>query len=188
MSEQTDTIGEEAAIPPLNEAPIGASLGALAATLSSIGTFSIGILMMLIVADVIGRNFLNAPITGVSEIAGRAVVAIVFLQVSAAIMQRRLTRADFLIRRIGDRSPRAMAVLEILFNLTGAVVFALILWASWPSAVEAWSTSEFFGVQGVFTVPTFPFRAITVIGSGVAVLACCYQAALHGGVLLGTSR
>ena len=188
MSEQTDTVGEEPALPTFTEAPVGAALGALAAILSSIGTFSIGILMLLIVADVIGRNFLNSPITGVAEIAGRAVVAIVFLQVSAAIMQRRLTRADFLIRRIGDHSPRAVAVLEILFTLTGAVVFALFLWASWPSAVEAWNTSEFFGVQGVFTVPTFPFRAITVIGSGVAALACLYQAVLHGRILRGTTR
>ena len=34
----------------------------------------------------------------------------------------------------------------------------------------------------------FTSADVVVIGSGVAVLACCYQAVLHGRVLLGTSR
>lgn len=164
--------------PPLrlSEAPVGAVLNGVATLLSSIGTLWIALLMLLIVADVIGRNFLNAPITGVSEIAGRSVVAIVFLQVSAAIMQGRLTRADFLIRRIDRISPRSVHLLEIAFTLAGAVVFALIVHASWPKALTAWNSNEFFGVQGVFTIPTYPFRAITLIGAGVAVLACLYRA------------
>jgi hypothetical protein len=32
-------------------------------------------------------------------------------------------------------------------------------------------------VQGVFTIPTFPFRAITIIGAGLACLTCLYRAA-----------
>jgi len=132
-------------------------------------------LMLLIVGDVIGRNLLDLPITGVSEIAARTVVAIVFLQVPAAILQRRLTRADFLLRRIGQSSTSAVALLEILFCLTGAVVFALIVWASWPKFASAWTTSEFFGVQGVWTIPTWPFRAITVLGAAMATLAALYR-------------
>lgn len=164
-------------VPPFSEAPVGASLGAVAALLSSVGILWIGALMALIVADVLGRNFLDAPITGVAEIAARSVVAIVFLQVAAAILQRRLTRADFLVRRLRSASGRAVALLEAAFALSGALVFALVLWASWPSMVDAWRNSEFFGVQGVFTIPTFPFRAITVLGSGVAVLAALYRVA-----------
>mgnify|MGYP002152415905 CR=1 FL=1 len=48
-------------------------LAGIAAIMSSIGTIGIGALMGLVVADVVGRNFLDAPITGVSEIAARAV-------------------------------------------------------------------------------------------------------------------
>lgn len=175
MAEPDDTVADDTAILPFAQAPIGAVLGTVAAVMSSIGTVWIGLLMALIVADVIGRNFLNAPITGVSEIAARSVVAIVFLQVSAAVMQGRLTRADFLIRRIERLTPRAALLFEVFFAITGAVVFALIVWSSWPKAADAWTTSEFFGVQGVFTIPTFPFRAITVIGSAVAFLICLYQ-------------
>lgn len=164
------------ASPSFAQAPVGATLGLAAAVLSSIGTVWIAALMLLVVADVIGRNFMNAPITGVAEIAARSVVAIVFLQVSHAIMQGRLTRADFLIRGIGARLPVARTALETAFALTGAVVFALIVWGSWGKTLDSWTSAEFFGVQGVFTIPTFPFRAITIIGATLACLSCLYRA------------
>lgn len=176
MSDESSTDTPDAFAPRFSEAPVGAILNAIAATLSSIGTAWIGALMLLIIADVVGRNFLNAPITGVAEIAGRSVVAIVFLQISAAILQRRLTRADFVLRRLEGASPRLLSVVEAMFSLAGAVIFALILWASWPKLATAWIGAEFFGVQGVFTIPTWPFRLITVIGSGLAALAALYVA------------
>jgi TRAP-type mannitol/chloroaromatic compound transport system permease small subunit len=174
MAGQNDSRAEPAdkAAPGL----IGTVLSGAAAILSGIGTLWIGALMLLVVADVIGRNFLNAPITGVAEIAGRSVVAIVFLQISHAIMQGRLTRADFLIRGIGARAPVAQRLLERVFALTGAVIFAMIVWAAWGKTVGSWHSGEFFGVQGVFTIPTFPFRAIIVIGAGLASLTCLYRA------------
>ncbi|GGK39706.1 TRAP transporter small permease subunit [Salinarimonas ramus] len=174
--EGAGTPDEDAYVPPFSEAPVGAILGGLAAILSSIGTAWIGALMLLIIADVVGRNFLDAPITGVSEIAARSVVAIVFLQVAAAILQRRLTRADFVLRRLEGASPRTLALFETVFALAGAVIFALVLWASYPKLADAWRTAEFFGVQGVFTIPTWPFRLITVVGSGLAALAALYVA------------
>ena len=170
------TEATDAYVPRFREAPFGALLASVAAILSSVGTIWIGALMALIVADVVGRNFLDAPITGVAEIAGHSVVAIVFLQVAAAILQNRLTRADFLMRRIEGRAPRLFHLIEAAFVLVGAAVFALILWASWPKLATAWAGGEFFGVQGVFTVPTWPFRAIIVAGSALACLAALYRA------------
>ncbi len=176
MTDETRTEADDAYVPAFSEAPFGAMLGGTAAIMSSVGTLSIGALMILIVADVLGRNFFDAPITGVAEIAARTVVAIVFLQVAAAILQKRLTRADFLVRRLESVSPKGVCLIEALFSLCGVIVFGLILWASWPKFASAWATSEFFGVQGVFTIPTWPFRGITVLGSAVAVLAAFYRA------------
>ncbi|MBY6117178.1 TRAP transporter small permease [Mameliella alba] len=176
MSEDSTAAPEDQFVPAFAAAPFGAVLGSVAAAMSAIGTAAIGALMLLIVADVIGRNLLDLPITGVAEIAARTVVAIVFLQVPAAILQRRLTRADFLVRRIGKSSPATVSILEALFCLAGAVVFALIVWASWPKLVSAWGSSEFFGVQGIWTIPTWPFRGITVLGAAIAALAALYRA------------
>lgn len=175
MTQDTPVTKSDTHIPKFAEAPFGAVLGSVAAIMSSFGTLCIGGLMALVVVDVLGRNFFNAPITGVSEIAARTVVAIVFLQVAAAIQQKRLTRADFLVRRLERRSPRTVYILESVFALAGAVVFALIFWASWPKMMSAWQSAEFFGVQGVFTIPTTPFRAITVFGSAVACLSALYR-------------
>ncbi|MBP0484789.1 TRAP transporter small permease subunit [Sagittula salina] len=179
MSEETSAEYESGFVPSFSEAPLGAVLGSFAAAMSAVGTAAIGALMLLIVADVIGRNFLDLPITGVSEIAARTVVAIVFLQVPAAILQRRLTRADFLIRRIERASPATVAGIEAICCLAGAVIFALVLWASWPKFTQSWSTAEFFGVQGVWTIPTWPFRGITVLGAAIAVLAALYRAGME---------
>ena len=161
---------------PPESAPNGV-FDRIAAGLSALSSLWIVALMLLIVADVIGRSFLNSPITGVAEVAGRSVVAIVFLQIASAVLQGRLTRSDLILRLIGRASPRAVAALEILFALTAALAFALIVRAAWPNLLQVWSTSEFFGVQGVFTIPLWPFRAIMVGGAALAVLAALLVAA-----------
>jgi TRAP-type C4-dicarboxylate transport system permease small subunit len=176
MSDDTTAELDDRYVPTFSDAPYGAILGTVAASLSAVGTAAIGALMLLIVADVIGRNFLDLPITGVSEIAARTVVAIVFLQVPAAILQKRLTRADFLVRRLEQSSPRLVVWIETVFCVVGAIVFSLILWASWSKFTGSWGSSEFFGVQGVWTIPTWPFRGITVLGSAIAVLSALYRA------------
>jgi len=141
------------------------------AVMSAIGTLWIFLTMAMIVADVLGRNFFNAPITGVAEIAGRSVVAIVFLQIAGAVAGGRMTRADFLINIIAARSKRAVVALDVFNMLLGIAVFLLIAASSWPDLRQAWLTADFFGVQGLFTIPTWPFWAITVIGSVAAAIA-----------------
>ncbi len=155
------------ATPPTPQGAFQRAVGVMAA----IGTIWIFLTMFLIVADVLGRNFLNRPITGVAEIAGRAVVAIVFLQIASAVAQGRMTRADFLINIVEARSPAAARLLEALFALIGAAVFGLIAVACWPDFMQSWRSNDFFGVQGLFTIPTWPFWAINVVGSAAAAIA-----------------
>ena len=160
MAEEMDMAALDAAPLPQPSGPVRMALDGLAAV-GTIWTFG---LMLLICADVIGRSFLNAPITGVAEIAAHSVVGIVFLQIGATIHHRRMTRADFVIERIIARLPRAGRLLEALFCLTGAVVMGFIAHAAWPGVLNALERSEFFGVQGLFTIPTWPFRALIVLG------------------------
>lgn len=139
--------------------------------LAAIGTIWTFGLMLLICADVIGRSFLNAPITGVAEIAAHSVVGIVFLQVGSTIYHQRMTRADFLIERIVRRMPALGRVLEALFYLIGAAVMWFVAQAAWPGMWNSIQLREFFGVQGLFTVPTWPFRALIVLGGAAGCLA-----------------
>lgn len=146
--------------------------------MASIGTVWTFLLMLLIVADVIGRSFLSRPIVGVAEVAGQSVVAIVFLQLAAAIRQKRMTRADFLIDPLVRNRPRIGRLMESIFSVIGALILAILAYAMWPELHDSLRGTQFFGVPGVFTIPTWPFRLIIFMGavlSAVAYLALAIE-------------
>ncbi len=143
--------------------------------LNSIGTIWIFVLMFLIVADVIARSGFNRPIDGVTDIAAFSIIGIVFLQIGATVHTGRMTKGDVLLEILARRSKGAAAVVETLFLAVGALMFALIIRASWPLLVRSLARSEFFGVEGVFTFPTWPIRLIIVVGAAATVIAYLIQ-------------
>lgn len=167
MADDIDMSALERAAAPQPFDPIRMLLDALAA-IGTVWTFG---LMLLICADVVGRSFLSMPITGVSEIAAHSIVGIVFLQIGATIYAKRMTRADFLIDGVLHRAPALGRAIEALFLLIGAAVMGFVAWAAWPGVWTSLASREFFGVQGLFTVPTWPFRALIVLGGTAGALA-----------------
>ena len=153
----------QASVPNLLQGP--------ANVLAAVGTAWIFVMMLMVVADVTGRNFLDAPITGVAEFAAQSVASIVFLQLAAAICTGRMTRSDFLLQFIARRSTAALRGLEVFNVLIGAALFAVLAVVAWPEFMDARRSAEFFGVQGVYTVPTWPFKLLIVLGSAMAALA-----------------
>lgn len=151
--------------------PLRRGFQAVLSAIAAVGTIWIFVIMLLIVADVVGRNFFASPITGVAEIAGRSVVAIVFLMLPAAALNGSLIRADFLLRGLRKYSHSVVNFLDSLFAIVGALLFLLVAFAAWPDTHEAWVSSEFFGVRGVWTLPTLPFHLLVVLGSGATSLA-----------------
>lgn len=155
----------------LTKAPLDRVIAAVSLVYSVIAAFGVvwifG-LMLLIVLDVAGRNLFAAPIIGVAEIAARSVVAIVFLLLPAAVIRGTLIQADFLLRILRHRVAMLTYGLEALFSLVGALILGAVAVASWPDTVVALNSDEFFGVQGIWTLPTFPFRLIVVAGAALA--------------------
>lgn len=151
-------------------------LGQLTHVVAAVGTIWTFLLMFLIVADVVGRSFLSMPITGVAEIAAHSIVAIVFLQLASTVHARRMTRADFLMERFRKDTPAFARLLEAFFLFAGALITGLIAYASWKPLAASYAANEFFGVRGVFTIPTWPFRAIIVGGAALAALVFLVQA------------
>jgi len=184
MNEKAELAALAAETPAQGFDPVRMLLDGLAA-IGTIWTFG---LMLLICADVIGRSFLNAPITGVAEIAAHSVVGIVFLQIGATIYHRRMTRADFLIDRIIRRMPRLGGTLETLFLAIGALAMAFVAEAAWPALWNAVERGEFFGVQGVFTIPTWPVRALIVLGAAAGALAYAVLAVAEARRLLARRK
>jgi TRAP-type C4-dicarboxylate transport system permease small subunit len=161
MSEQGDLSAIEGQVLVAPHGAFGNGVNLVAA----IGTIWTFLLMFLIVADVIGRSFLSLPITGVAEIAAHSIVAIVFLQLAAGVQSKRMTRADFLIERLHQTRPRLAGLIEAAFLLVGFLLMLFIAYAGWKPMAAAFAQREFFGVQGVFTIPTWPIRAVIVFGA-----------------------
>jgi len=123
--------------------------------------------MLLILADVIGRAAFDAPILGVPEMVQFSIVGIVFLQLPQTLRGGGLTRSELLLAPLRRCSPRAAGVLQAAYDLTGAALFALILAATWPLAVQAFESREFYGSTGVVQIPIGPLKLIIIAGCAV---------------------
>jgi TRAP-type mannitol/chloroaromatic compound transport system permease small subunit len=150
--------------------PSPSPFGRLVDGLNALGSVVIGLVMLLMCADVLLRNLLNRPIDGVAELVATSIIVIVFLQLPATLRHGRMSRADLFIDPFVQKRPVAGRRLRALFSLAGALACAVIAYASAPMLAKAWSGSEFLGVQGVFTFPVWPMRAVVVLGAALAAL------------------
>jgi TRAP-type C4-dicarboxylate transport system permease small subunit len=144
------------------------ALDRLVAVISSganaIGSFWVVVLMLLISADVALRAFANAPIRGVHEIVEISIVAMLFLQITNALVLGTLTRSDALFGWIVKSHPRMGMVLSGLFNVAGMTVMGLIAYIGVDKVSQAYHGGFFIGMPGVFAVPQAPLRAVIVFG------------------------
>jgi TRAP-type mannitol/chloroaromatic compound transport system permease small subunit len=140
--------------------------------MNALGTLWILALMVLINADVLGRNLLSMPVRGVPELVALSIVGIVFLQLADTLRVGRFTRADVLLDRLARTRPRLCDALHATYHFVGAALLGVILWASWAPLVQAVRIREYVGAIGDFQAPVWPIRLITLIG--LAVTALCY--------------
>ena len=138
--------------------------GRLVAGFSALGTARIFFLMVLICADVFSRDAFNLPILGVAEMVQFSIVGIVFLQLPQTLRSGALTRSDVLLAGIVRRWPRGAYVMQGLFDLTGAALFAIIFVTTLPLLKAAWVNSEFYGSTGVVQIPTWPLKFLILVG------------------------
>ena len=144
--------------------PVIRAFSGLVAGLNSIGTGWIFVLMLIINVDVLSRYLFNAPIQGVAEIVELSIVGIVFLQISDAVRNGRLTRSDGLFQQIVKRRPVLGHSMGAVFDVAGTVFFISILFGAIPRLIEAYERGYFAGNEGLFVVPVWPIRLILVIG------------------------
>lgn len=155
--------------PPSSDASSGL-LGRLIDGLNGLGSVVIGLVMVLMCADVLMRNLANLPINGVAELVATSIIVIVFLQLPATLRHGRMSRADLFIDPFIAKRPAAGKRLRALFSVVGVFACAVIAYATWPLLSRAWRNDEFLGVEGIFTFPTWPMRAVVVLGAGLTAL------------------
>lgn len=143
-------------------------VGWISFAMSLVGTIGIGAIGALVVADIVGRNFLDHPIVGTIEIAKTSIVAITFLTLPYAMRRGSHVRSTVVLSRL---SPRPFMLMTTLSCLLGAAVFALIAYASWEPMRFAIESGSFEG-EGALRVPTWPTRVVIVAGSVVMAVEC----------------
>jgi len=138
----------------------------LIGVMNALGTIWIIGLMVLINADIFGRTAMNAPIAGVPELVLFSIVGIVFLQLAHTLRSGSMTRSDVLLNLLERKAPRVRFLLLGLFNMTGAVLLAIVAWKFWPHLAQAWEfpARHFMGNPGFFTIVQWPLFAIMLAG------------------------
>ncbi|MCB1342060.1 MAG: TRAP transporter small permease [Pseudooceanicola sp.] len=140
------------------------------------GTLMIGILMLIICADIVARNAMGASLPLVSELGALLLVMIVALQLATTIRAGRMARTELVSIPLEQRSPRLAALLQAVFQVCGAGLLGAIAWASVRVLMKDYDSDEFIGTPGLGTLPTWPFRALILIGFAFAAVECALAA------------
>lgn len=124
------------------------------------------LIMFLVTGDVLGRVFLNHPITGTPEFVKISIVGIVFMQIPHTLWMKRHIRSDMLLQRMGGG---VREMFHAFSYLLGLAIFLVIFVSSWDPTMTAWEILEFEG-EGAVRIPTYPIRTLILIGSAMTAL------------------
>lgn len=146
-------------------------VGRISTTMAFLGATILGLLAVLIVADIIGRE-IGRPIRGVVEIAAMVVVSATFLTIPFAMRRRGHVRSTILVSRVPLPVKR---VLETFAYGMGAVIFAILAYSSCEAFANALAFGSYEG-EGALRVPTYPARGLIFLGSAVMAAECLLAA------------
>ena len=121
--------------------------------------FVLMLLLFLTSADVLLRYIFNSPITDSYEVSEFGMGIVVFLGISYTALVKGHVRITLLTSRL---PPRMQAVLDIIVNSLGIIVWLLIAWQGWKACLHNWQIRETTFLLGI---PTAPFKALVPVGS-----------------------
>ena len=134
-------------------------------------------MMLLVVADVLGRKLFNAPIQGAIEVTELTLVVMVYLSVAYVQGRREHIRLELFSSRLSGRALRRLE----LFSLAVALVICLVItWRIGLFAWESWSTGDH--TMGLVEIPIWPSKVAVFFGFVVLSLRLAIDIA---GALLG---
>lgn len=136
------------------------------------------VVMVVVVADVAMRIMFNSPIIGVMEIIKMAIPVIAFFMFPWATHEFRHVRSTVIYAHVPIK---VRMVIDILAYIAGALLFVLIVVASYPELITAIRINEFEG-EGALRVVTWPTRALIIVSSGLVswqMLRCAVMTIVH---------
>ena len=149
---------------------LGGRLASIPYLLNSAGAIWVLFMMVMVVADIFGRNVLNHPIIGVAEVLSWSVLSIVYLQLAHTLLMGRFTKADLVTGWLDRQRPLAGASIMALFNLTGSAVFAGISYVTYPHVIDSFVEKEVDGIASGLIITVWPFRVIMFVGAAITAI------------------
>jgi TRAP-type transport system small permease protein len=133
--------------------------------LTHVGSIALAGLMLLTVADVFGRYFLNQPAPGTFELTELFMVFIVFLALGLAQHHNEHISLDLAYNYF---SPRLKKYTNILINVVNLTVMAAVTWQLYEYSARM---SEGDYTTAVLQLPIRPFVVVALAGTAAYMLA-----------------
>lgn len=117
---------------------------------SSLAALILFLLMLITFVDVAGRNLINMPLTGASEITEILMAAMIFLMLPRVALHNQHIIID-LIETVA--SPRVLRAFDVFAAVLSAIMFFLICWQMWVLGARAMGYGD---ATGALRIPVAP--------------------------------
>jgi TRAP-type C4-dicarboxylate transport system permease small subunit len=128
-------------------------------------------MMMVTVADVVGRYAFDKPIKGAYELVGFLLAIAGSWGIAYCQVKKGHIRVDFILQRF---PPKGRAILTSFACFLGFIAFSLLTWrvivlANYYLSLKRGSATDTLGI------PIFPFVVVLAIGTGVMALVLLFD-------------
>lgn len=141
---------------------------AFATTLNIISAVWVVTIAFIILYDVVGREFFDAPFYGTNEIVTNSILSILLLQLPLSILNRSSLRTTIVFDKAGVAG---RATIDAISYILAALLFLAIAVGSWPNMIEAWEILEQEG-SGIINIPVYPIRTLVIFVAAFGVIVC----------------
>lgn len=126
--------------------------------LNTVAALAIVALCLLIVANVLSRQFLQSGVPDVIVLVRELMVPAILFPLASATSQRAHVAIEFIAQHFPDGLNRWIAVLAAI---TGLIVSTTLLWAGWNEFAKTFQSGSHYA--GDFQLPKWPSRAMFVL-------------------------
>lgn len=158
------------------------ALGRVENVFNLIAASSILALMLLAVAQVLGRLFFNTPIPGFIDITEQAMAVFAFAGVAYCQRVGGHIRMEIVLGKLHGRT---LWICEMLGVILIALVVALLIWGSWYHFDRAWSIGD---STIDIRLPTWPSKLVIPVALSLLFLRLLLQIYGYARLVLDPSR
>lgn len=134
--------------------------------LGLVAGIAVGLMMLHVMADVLGKYLLHKPVPSTAEVvANYYMIACVFLSLAYIEARGSAISVDLIYDQVGPKLQRIMRKIGQLVTL---FFYGGLGWFSWDVAIRAYRVNE--TVDGLWRVTIWPAKFLLPIGLGIACL------------------